>query len=140
MKGCAVFILGLLTVLLAAVIILPATPFGRTILNKWNFAVQKADDWTRYETLKKVEDTCRAMRASYETDKLTYEQYRAGNAEQQGWASQALMRANKTAAVYNEYVLKNNFVWKDGVPPDIYAALPVLNPQQTNKENQHAGH
>jgi hypothetical protein len=135
MKYLASLFLGLAALFfVAALVIFPLTPFGRAVLNQWKFAVQKVDDRTRYETLKKVEDTCRAMRASYETDRLIHEQYRDGSAEQQGWAAQALMRANKTASVYNEYVLKNSFVWKDGVPPDAYASLPALNPRQTNKE------
>ena len=40
-------------------------------INQWAYDVQKADDATSYELLKRVEDTCRAMIASYEADKLT---------------------------------------------------------------------
>jgi len=36
------------------------------------------------------------------------------------------MRANKTAASYNEYVLKNSFVWNGNVPADIRTSLPYL--------------
>jgi hypothetical protein len=35
-------------------------------------------------------------------------------------------RANKTAASYNEYVLKNSFVWNGNVPADIRTSLPYL--------------
>lgn len=71
------------------------------------FAVQKADDATAYSTCKQVEDTCRAMMTSYTSDSLIYQQYKdSENAEKLSWAEQAKMRANKTAASYNEYVLK----------------------------------
>lgn len=102
-------------------------PSVRAIINRNQAAVQKADDATRYETLKKVEDTCRAMIASYEADRLTWEQYKdSDNEEKQGWADQAMMRANRTAATYNEYILKNSYVWEGNVPDDIRAQLVAL--------------
>lgn len=74
------------------------------------FAVQKADDATAYNSRKLVEDTCRAMIASYTSDSLIYQQYKDSNNEEKlSWAEQAKMRANKTAASYNEYVLKKLF-------------------------------
>ena len=36
------------------------------------------------------------------------------------------MRANRTAASYNEYYLKNSFVWSGAVPSDIKGSLPYL--------------
>lgn len=103
------------------------TPMGVTTWNKWFSAVQKADDNTNYNTLKKVEDTCRSMISSYNSDKLTYEQYKdSDNEEKQGWAEQAKMRANKTASTYNNYILQNSYVWKDNVPSDIYMELPYI--------------
>lgn len=104
-----------------------ATPAGRAMWNSWFHAVQKADDATNYETLKKVEDTCRAMISSYESDKLTYIQYKdSDNEEKQSWAEQAKMRANKTATEYNNYILKNTYVWKGNVPSDIYMNLEII--------------
>ena len=44
--------------------------------NQVEYVDQKIDDATNYETRKTVEDSCRAMIASYEADKLTYEQYK----------------------------------------------------------------
>lgn len=123
-------IIGLI-ILLILVIGLPiffgATPTGRAIWNNWFHAVQKADDATNYNTLKKVEDTCRAMISSYEADKLTYEQYKdSDDPEKQSWAEQAKMRANKTAATYNNYILENSYVWSDNVPKDIKGRLDYL--------------
>ena len=103
------------------------TPGGRSAINTYFFGVQKADDATNYETRKKVEDTCRSMISSYETDKLTYEQYKDSDSEEkQGWAEQAKMRANKTANSYNEYILKNNFVWSENIPSDIRSELEIV--------------
>ena len=118
-------ILGVL--LLSAILFFGLTPEGRTTWNNWFHAVQKADDNTSYATRKHVEDTCRAMMASYEADRLTWEQYRDRfSAEQRIWAEQAKMRANKTAASYNEYVLKNSYVWEGNIPSDINHQLAYI--------------
>ena len=104
-----------------------ATPSGKAVWNNWFHAVQKADDATNYETRKKVEDTCRSMIASYNSDKLTYEQYKdSDNEEKQSWAEQAKLRANKTATSYNDYILKNSYVWEDNIPSDIDYKLPLI--------------
>lgn len=36
------------------------------------------------------------------------------------------MRANKTASSYNNYILKNNFVWDNNVPKDVLQELAHL--------------
>ena len=116
------------------------TPIGRSMWNTNMYAVQKTDDATSYKTLKRVEDTCRAMIASYTEDKLIYEQYRdmfpdryravehrdSDSKEQRSWSDQAKMRANGTATSYNEFVLKNSYVWKDNVPEDIKNELEYI--------------
>ena len=103
------------------------TTVGRSIINRWAYSLQKTDDRTLYEKRKEVEDTCRSMIASYNSDKMTYQQYKdSDNTEKQSWAEQAKMRANKTASSYNEFVLKNSFVWKDNVPDDIFMNLPYI--------------
>lgn len=117
----------LVITLIGGSIFFNATPTGKAMWNNWFHDVQKADDATNYDTIKKVEDTCRAMISSYNTDKLTYEQYKdSDNEEKQEWAAQAKMRANKTANTYNNYILKNSYVWKDNVPADIYMELKVI--------------
>lgn len=96
--------------------------------NQIDFVHHKIDEATDYETIKSVEDTCRAMMTSYEADKLTYEQYKdSDNETKQEWAEQAKMRANKTASEYNNYILKNSFVWGNNVPLDIRSGLDYLN-------------
>lgn len=120
-----------LTAILITLVLMAAffcvTPVGVALRNSYGFAVQKVDDATRYEIRKKVEDACRAMIANYEADRISYEQYKqSDDAEKQGWAEQAKMRANRTAASYNEYYLKNSFVWSGAVPSDIRGSLPYL--------------
>ena len=103
------------------------TPAGVALRNGYGYAVQKVDDATSYQTRKKVEDTCRAMIANYEADRISYEQYKDNaDPEKQGWAEQAKMRANKTASTYNNYILKNEYIWKGNIPSDIYMTLPYI--------------
>ena len=119
----------LLTVVLLALVVglAACTPWGRSLFNKYDSAVQTADDATNYRTRKRVEDTCRSMIASYESDRQTWLQYKDSRVpEERSWASSAKIRANKTAISYNEYVLKNKFVWAGNVPEDVRETLPIL--------------
>ena len=117
----------LLVIVVGFLIFCGVTPAGRAMWNNWFHEVQKVDDATNYKTKKQVEDTCRSMVSSYNSDKLIYEQYRdSENEEKQSWAEQAKMRANKTAVTYNEYVLKNSYVWEGNIPADILMELPII--------------
>lgn len=119
--------IGLAIALLIGILFVVWNPVGRGIWNANQYAVRKMDDATRYSTRKKVEDTCRAMIASYTSDKLRYEQYAASDsAEQRGWGEQAKMRANQTASTYNNYILKNSYVFKGNIPSDIKAELEYI--------------
>lgn len=125
MKTVAYIFVSVLLVL--AIVFVAATPIGRSMWNDWFHKVQEVDDLTSYKTKKQVEDTCRAMISSYTSDSLTYEQYKdSADDEKQGWAEQAKMRANKTAATYNEYILKNDYVWDGNIPLDIRGRLEYL--------------
>ncbi len=131
MSKLGVVLITILCIAILAAIVLGiyfgCTPSGKAAWNTWFHAVQEADDNTNYETKKKVEDTCRAMVAQYEADKLKYEQYKdSDNEEKQSWAENAKMRANDTAASYNNYILKNNYVWDDNVPSDIKMRLDYI--------------
>lgn len=100
---------------------------ARVLTNKAEYTMQKIDDVTNYETIKKVEDTLRAFIASYEADKITWETNKnLDSMEAQQLAMAALTRANRTAATYNQYYLKNSFIWKDNVPDGIETELPYL--------------
>lgn len=120
-------ILGVI-IFIAALFVCIGMPFMVKACNRVDYNIQKADDATNYKTLKKVEDTCRAMIASYEADKLTWQQYKdSDEKEKQSWAEQAKMRANKTASTYNNYILENSYIWRDDVPPDIRKQLEYIN-------------
>lgn len=104
-----------------------ATPAGKAAWNNWFYKVQKVDDATNYMTRKQVEDTCRSMIVSYTADKYKYEQYiSSDDPQQKEWGEQAKMRANQTAAQYNEFIMKNSFVFEDNIPIDIYMVLEYL--------------
>ncbi len=117
-------------ILILALVVVGCVGFGlikHYLGNKIEFAHSKIDEATSYEVKKEVEDTCRAMISSYEADRATYIQYKdSTNSEQKSWADQAKMRANRTASNYNNYILKNSFVWKGNVPDDIRSSLDVL--------------
>lgn len=114
-------------VCIGLILFFAVNPLGVMSWNSWFGLVQKADDATNYETLKQVEDTCRSMIASYEADRFTYEQYKnSEDDEQQSWAEQAKMRANRTASTYNNYILENSYVWSGNVPNDIDGELDYL--------------
>lgn len=101
--------------------------FKTWFTNKVKWVDRKIEDRTSYDTRKKVEDTCRSMIASYKTDKATYDMYKeSDNLEKQSWAEQAKMRANKTANTYNEYILKNSYVWEGNIPEDIDRSLQII--------------
>ena len=113
-------------ILIGAIIFFGFTPGGGSVWNSYTHSLEKADE-NQYETKKQVEDTARAMIASYKSDVATYEQYKdSDNEEKQSWAEQAKMRANRTANSYNEYILKNSYVWEDNIPSDIDYSLPIV--------------
>ena len=118
-----------LNITVFCIVFFGCTPKGREVWNTYWHGVQKSDDLTLYQTRKDVEDTCRSMQASYESDKLIWMQFKDDeNPEHKSWADSAMMRANKTASEYNNFILKNKYVWRDNVPSDIYMTMDYLIP------------
>lgn len=93
------------------------------LFNKIDYELEKQNDSQRYERRKQVEDTARSMIASYESDKQTYITMKDVNKEV---SLQAKIRANSTTISYNEYILKNSFLWADNVPSDIKSKLEII--------------
>ncbi len=125
-KAGTIIITIISVILIGAIIFFGFTPGGRSVWNSYTHSLEKADE-NQYETKKQVEDTARSMIASYKSDVATYEQYKdSDNEEKQSWAEQAKMRANRTANSYNEYILKNSYVWEDNIPSDIDYSLPIV--------------
>lgn len=105
---------------------LTLTPTGRKIINDWQYSLNRVDE-RDYEHQKEVEDTCRTMIASYNNDKLIYLQYKDSDKELDiEMSNNARTRANQTASIYNNYILKNKYVWKNNVPSDIYMELEII--------------
>lgn len=127
MKGFLIAIAVIVILIITTVIGVFAGWFNTWFTHTVDYVDQKIEDRTSYDTRKKVEDTCRSMIASYKTDKATYDMYKeSNNEEKQSWAEQAKMRANKTANTYNEYILKNSFVWEGNIPEDIEQKLSLI--------------
>lgn len=129
MKG---FLIGLTSFILFAIvsfgIYILFFPSGRALINSYDNMMKKVDDRTTYEIRKKVEDTARASIVSYKTDKSIYEMYKdSENKEKQSWGEQAKIRANKTANIFNEYMLKNSYVFQGNIPSDINYKLEIIN-------------
>lgn len=112
----------IMLVLISAVSCNPFKGINGTI-NKIDYELEKQNDSQRYERRKQVEDTARAMVASYESDKQSYIAMKDVNKEV---SLQAKIRANSTAISYNEYILKNSFLWADNVPSDIKTKLEII--------------
>lgn len=122
-KTSTILISILATLLVVAIIFFSLTPVGRKVFLGYDSAMQKAEE-VSYRTRKDVEDTCRSMIASYTADVNIYKLYKdSENINQKNYADSALIRAINTATQYNEYILKNSFVWSDNVPGDIYMKL-----------------
>lgn len=127
MKGFLITVGIIILIIILSVIGVFGGWFNTWFTNKVDYVDRKIEDRTSYDTRKKVEDTCRSMIASYKTDKATYEMYKTSdNEEKQSWAEQAKMRANKAANTYNEYILKNSFVFEGNIPQDIETKLMII--------------
>ena len=128
MKGFFIALGVIIALMIITVIGIFTGWFDTWLTNKVEWVDRKIEDRTSYDTRKKVEDTCRSMIASYKTDKAIYELYKnSDNEEKQGWAEQAKMRANKTANSYNEYILKNTYIFEGNIPEDIEKELNIIN-------------
>jgi hypothetical protein len=126
-KRAKTIIIGIVILGVLSIMAYELIPNFRVFINNQLYAVQKADDQTSYETRKQVENTARAMIASYEADVAVYTQYKSSdNEERQSWAEQAKMRANRTVATYNNYILKNSYIWEGNIPSDIYYELQLV--------------
>ena len=113
------------TILVLAFVFFTFVPAGREMWNNYTHSLEKADE-VDYETRKKVEDTARAMIANYNADVATYNAFKDSEIEsEREYATQAKLRAIRTATSYNNFILKNNYVWEDNIPSDINYSLEV---------------
>jgi hypothetical protein len=115
------FVLGvmLITALIAGIVFFGLTPQGRIIWHQYRFS----GDRITPEQVKEVEDTCRAMIASWEADLQTYMDLK--DTDKDG-AEVARLSANRTADMYNEYLLMNTYVFGETLPDGIYAVIESI--------------
>ena len=126
-KKIAVITFSLVGIVLLLILGYNIAPGIRGYVNRERAYLLEVHYATDFETLKHVEDSCRAMISSYESDRMTYELYCDSDSEEkQGWAEQARMRANKTASTYNNYVLENEHIWQNAIPNDIRMRLEYI--------------
>lgn len=113
-----------LALIIGVIIWANCTESGVAFFESWRTGLKRTKDDNNYEVQKQVEDTCRAMIASYKTDVDKYNLYKdSEDPEKQDWAEAAYLRACQTANNYNEYILKNSYVWKGNIPADIMSRL-----------------
>ena len=125
-KSTIIIITVIFTLAVGAAIFFTATPAGRAIITSYRHDLSKADE-NNYKNRRDVENTCRAYISSYNSDKLAYEQYKNSSDEYyQRLAESYKQRANQTAMTYNEYFLKNSYVWENNIPADICSELAIL--------------
>jgi len=116
-------VLYIVLIILLAIVLFLASPFLKAAWLQHDSDMLEVGE-TSYQTRKDVEDTCRAMIASYKADVDIYNLYKdSENPNQRNYADAALIRAIQTANTYNEYILKNSFVWDNNVPNDIVMTL-----------------
>ena len=120
MKNRVLILAVLVMLLIGLILLLPST---RRLIIGYDYQIKKIEEES-YKNRKAIEDTARSMIAQYESDKLVYEQYKDSDKDNyKELAENAKTRVNNTAIKYNEYILKNEYVWKDNVPKDIYKEL-----------------
>ena len=103
------------------------TVSGRACFNKYDAELIDTDYNTNYKSTREIEETLRSYVASYEADKIIYETNKyAEDKENHALAIAAKNRANRTAATYNQFYLKNSYIWEDNIPDDIQSELEYL--------------
>lgn len=120
----------ILTLIIALVLSITFIPAARQAFNEYAFGMQRIDEETDYQNRKMVEDTARSMIANYEFAKAEYESYKtfceSDDKDRCQRALDAKTSANKTATNYNNYILKNRYLWKNNLPGDIYLELEII--------------
>ena len=115
--------LGLLIIVLALIF---APPWIRA-RNEYRATLQRIHAETCPDMLRAQERQARNMIASWEADRDQWLMFRdSDNQEERNWANGALMRANRTASSFNNFMLEHS--WIHGIPDDIAESLPMLSP------------
>ena len=100
-------------------------PAGRSILTTYDHSIKKAEE-NNYENRKKVEDTMRSIKSSYNKSVNNYNQYKDSTSEEDiKLANKYKTRANNSAEEYNKLV-NNSYIWEDNIPQDLPLKLNII--------------
>ena len=102
-------------------------PGSRAVINEYIFGIRRVDEQINYNNRKSVEDTARSVIVNYNTYKNEYEMYK-NYCEKPEDKSKLL--ANQAAEQYNEYLQKNNYIFKGNLPRDIPVYLEKIDNKQ----------
>lgn len=120
----------IITLFIALILSITFIPSARQAFNEYAFGMKRIDEETNYQNRKMVEDTARSMIANYEFAKSEYELYKpycdTDDKDRCQRSLDAKTSANKTASNYNNYILKNRYLWDKNLPGDIYIELEVI--------------
>lgn len=121
------FITVFCVICLGAVLYFALCPEGVETKNEYEAMLKDVDYNTNYDSVRQIEETLRSYAASYEADRITYEINKdSTDKESIALAKAARSRANRTAATYNQFYLKNSYIWEDNIPADIQAELEYI--------------
>lgn len=127
LQGLGALFISLLIVLLLYITFIPS---GRAMFNEYAFGMERIDEEIDYTNRKMVEDTARSMIANYEFARSEYESYvtycDTDDKDRCQRALDAKTSANKTATNYNNYILKNKYLWRNNMPSDIFYELEII--------------
>lgn len=119
----------------AILVIAYLIPGSRAVINEYIFGIRMVDEQINYNNRKSVEDTARSVIVNYNTYRNEYELYKdyCNKTEEKSKCQRALdskFLANQAAEQYNEYVQKNNYIFKGNLPRDTPAYLEKIDDKQ----------
>ena len=110
-------------------------PGSRAVINEYIFGIRRVDEQINYNNRKSVEDTARSVIVNYNTYRDEYELYKnyCEKPEDKSKCQRALdskFLANQAAEQYNEYLQKNNYIFKWNLPQDTPVYLEKIDDKQ----------
>ena len=125
--GCGTVLFIFLIILALSIAGVITAPARVAFWNTHRHNIQTAHDRTDYATLRKVEDTARAMIASIESDRLTWEQFKDSEVqEERNWANSARMRGNRSISTFENFMRENSYIWAYAIPNDLREPIALI--------------
>lgn len=124
MKKCAVILV--LMLLLMSLCSCEASGSSQDVMNASNLADKLQENQPTPNDIEYSLERYNLIRRTYWVNGMRERAVSLPCEVERTWAAQAKMRANKTASSYNNYILQNNFVWKNNIPEDIRTTLDII--------------